>query len=178
MLLFSLGFSFVFIIFGATASVLGKLLLQNSNQLRIIAGLIIIIFSLQLLGVINIKFLNLVRIEALTCYKKQPVTGHAIISAPIFEPLTDELINSGRSYMCRLVRYSNKSLNISLSEDMELPIYHQYFFLVGNNTSIAPSLATLADIDSISFDELTEERTTRESELECSPEYAGTVEET
>ena len=34
--LFSLGFSFVFIIFGATASVLGKLLLQNSNHLRII----------------------------------------------------------------------------------------------------------------------------------------------
>ena len=56
--LFSLGFSFVFIIFGATASVLGKLLLQNSNQLRIIAGLIIIIFSLQLIGLINIKFLS------------------------------------------------------------------------------------------------------------------------
>ena len=56
--LFALGFSFVFIIFGATASVLGKFLLQNSNQLRIVAGLIIIIFSLQLLGIINIKFLN------------------------------------------------------------------------------------------------------------------------
>ena len=56
--LFSLGFSFVFIIFGATASVLGKFLLQNSNQLRIVAGLIIVIFSLQLLGVINIKFLG------------------------------------------------------------------------------------------------------------------------
>ena len=56
--LFSLGFSFVFIIFGATASVLGKFLLQNSNQLRIAAGLIIIIFSLQLLGIVNIKFLN------------------------------------------------------------------------------------------------------------------------
>ena len=58
LLLFSLGFSFVFIIFGATASVLGKLLLQNSDQLRIVAGLIIVIFSLQLLGIINIKFLN------------------------------------------------------------------------------------------------------------------------
>ena len=56
--LFALGFSFVFIIFGATASILGKFLLQNSNQLRIVAGLIIIIFSLQLLGIINIKFLN------------------------------------------------------------------------------------------------------------------------
>ena len=56
--LFALGFSFVFIIFGATASVLGKFLLQNSNQLRIVAGLIIIIFSLQLLGIINIKYFN------------------------------------------------------------------------------------------------------------------------
>ena len=56
--LFSLGFSFVFIIFGATASVLGKFLLQNSGQLRIAAGLIIIIFSLQLIGIINIPYLN------------------------------------------------------------------------------------------------------------------------
>ncbi len=58
LLLFSLGFSFVFIVLGATASVLGKFLLQNSNLLRIVAGLIIIIFSLQLLGIINIKFLD------------------------------------------------------------------------------------------------------------------------
>ena len=58
LLLFSLGFSFVFIVFGASASALGKILLQNFNQLRIVAGLIIIIFSLQLIGIINIKFLN------------------------------------------------------------------------------------------------------------------------
>ena len=59
LILFSLGFSFVFIIFGATASILGKFLLQNSQQLRIVAGIIIIIFSLQLLGIFNISFLNL-----------------------------------------------------------------------------------------------------------------------
>jgi len=58
LLLFAAGFSFVFIIFGATASALGKFLLQNSSQLRIIAGIIIIVFSLQLIGIINIKFLN------------------------------------------------------------------------------------------------------------------------
>ena len=58
LILFSSGFSFVFIIFGATASTLGKILLQNSNQLRVIAGLIIVIFSLQLIGLINLKFLN------------------------------------------------------------------------------------------------------------------------
>ena len=55
---FTLGFSIVFIIFGAAATYLGKLLLNNSNELRIFAGLIIIIFSLQILGVINISFLN------------------------------------------------------------------------------------------------------------------------
>jgi len=58
LLLFSLGFSFVFILFGAAASALGKILLQNSNYLRVIAGTIIVIFSLQLLEIINIKFLN------------------------------------------------------------------------------------------------------------------------
>jgi len=58
LILFTLGFSTVFIIFGAAASYLGQVLLQNSEILRIIAGIIIIIFSLQLVGVINISFLN------------------------------------------------------------------------------------------------------------------------
>ena len=43
--LFTIGFSIVFIIFGASATFLGKFLLYNSFPLRIIAGLIIIIFS-------------------------------------------------------------------------------------------------------------------------------------
>ncbi|WP_415300755.1 cytochrome c biogenesis CcdA family protein [Candidatus Pelagibacter sp. Uisw_134_02] len=58
LILFSLGFSFVFIIFGAAASYLGQILLQNSQTLRIVAGLVIIIFSLQLIGFLNIGFLN------------------------------------------------------------------------------------------------------------------------
>ena len=58
LVLFTLGFSFVFIIFGAAASFLGQLFLQNSQTLRIVAGLIIIIFSLQLIGILNISFLN------------------------------------------------------------------------------------------------------------------------
>ena len=58
LILFSLGFSFVFIIFGSAASVLGKFLLQNSQQLRIVAGIVIIIFSFQLIGIFNISFLN------------------------------------------------------------------------------------------------------------------------
>ena len=58
LILFTLGFSFVFIMFGAAASYLGQVLLQNSQTLRIIAGLVIILFSLQLIGIINISFLN------------------------------------------------------------------------------------------------------------------------
>ncbi|MBD1137423.1 sulfite exporter TauE/SafE family protein [Pelagibacterales bacterium SAG-MED43] len=58
LLLFCFGFSTVFIIFGASASLLGQLFLQNSEILRLIAGIIIIIFSFQLIGVINIPYLN------------------------------------------------------------------------------------------------------------------------
>ena len=55
---FTLGFSFVFIALGSTVSFLGKFLLSNSNILRIISGIIIIFFSLQLIGIINLKFMN------------------------------------------------------------------------------------------------------------------------
>ena len=57
-ILFTFGFSIVFIIFGASATFLGKFLLSNSFPLRIIAGVIIIFFSLHIIGIINIKFLN------------------------------------------------------------------------------------------------------------------------
>ena len=55
---FAIGFSIVFISFGATATFLGSVILDNSFELRIIAGILIIIFSLQIMGAINIKFLN------------------------------------------------------------------------------------------------------------------------
>ena len=57
-IIFTIGFSLVFISFGATASLIGNLLLEYSNVLRIIAGIIIIIFSLQLIGILNLNFLN------------------------------------------------------------------------------------------------------------------------
>ena len=57
-ILFSIGFSIVFIIFGAASTFLGKVLLQNSYELRLVAGLIIIILSLHIIGIINLKFLN------------------------------------------------------------------------------------------------------------------------
>ena len=55
---FTLGFSFVFIALGSTASLLGKFFLINSNILRIVAGIIIIFFSLQIIGIINFNFMN------------------------------------------------------------------------------------------------------------------------
>jgi cytochrome c-type biogenesis protein len=58
LVLFCFGFSTVFILLGASASFLSQALLKNSETLRVIAGIIIIIFSLQLLGFINIPILN------------------------------------------------------------------------------------------------------------------------
>tara|TARA_Y100000590_G_scaffold381947_1_gene451534 strand:- start:68 stop:784 length:717 start_codon:yes stop_codon:yes gene_type:complete len=55
---FTLGFSFVFIILGSTATLIGNFFSNNSNILRVLAGLIIIVFSLQIMEVINFKFMN------------------------------------------------------------------------------------------------------------------------
>ena len=57
-ILFSVGFSLVFIILGAAASAVGNILLFLSNELRIAAGIIIILFSLQMLGILKFNFLN------------------------------------------------------------------------------------------------------------------------
>ena len=57
-ILFTVGFSIVFIVFGAASTFLGQVLLQNSYELRIAAGLVIIVFSLQIIGIINLEFLN------------------------------------------------------------------------------------------------------------------------
>ena len=57
-ILFAIGFSIVFVSFGATASILGSIILENSYELRIASGIIIIIFSLQIIGIINLNFLN------------------------------------------------------------------------------------------------------------------------
>ena len=44
--------------FGMAATFIGQLLLKNSNELRIVAGLIIIVFSLQVIGLLKLNFLN------------------------------------------------------------------------------------------------------------------------
>ena len=57
-ILFCLGFSAIFVSLGVAASFIGNVLLFFSNELRIVAGLIIILFSFQLLGILKLSFLN------------------------------------------------------------------------------------------------------------------------
>ncbi len=55
---FVLGFSVVFVLLGATASFIGKFLISKLPLLNKIAGVIIVIFGLHLMGIFKIPFLN------------------------------------------------------------------------------------------------------------------------
>ena len=57
-IIFTLGFSFVFISLGMAASFLGNVLIFFGKELRIAAGIIIILFSLSFIGILNFNFLN------------------------------------------------------------------------------------------------------------------------
>lgn len=57
-LFFVAGFSLIFIALGASASFLGKFLSRNFKLFSQIAGILIIIFGLNFLGVFKIKYLN------------------------------------------------------------------------------------------------------------------------
>ena len=83
LVLFCLGFSTVFVLLGASASFLGQALLQNSEFLRIVAGIIIVIFSFQLLGIINIPYLNFEKRPMIGCSftRNLPETVHGVFNA-------------------------------------------------------------------------------------------------
>jgi cytochrome c-type biogenesis protein len=55
--LFVLGFSLVFVALGASASLLGGLLLDNRSWLIRLGGLVVILFGLMLLGLFKLPFL-------------------------------------------------------------------------------------------------------------------------
>lgn len=57
-LLFIAGFSAVFIAFGASASLIGQMLITYQEYIRKIGGVLIVIFGLYLLGVLNMGFLT------------------------------------------------------------------------------------------------------------------------
>lgn len=56
---FIIGFSFIFIIMGASASFLGKLFLNYRMLIMQIAGILIIVFGLQMAGIFKLRFLML-----------------------------------------------------------------------------------------------------------------------
>jgi cytochrome c-type biogenesis protein len=56
-LLFIAGFSLIFILLGLTATIIGKTLFQYQKLIRIAGGVLIMLFGLQLLGVLNLGFL-------------------------------------------------------------------------------------------------------------------------
>jgi cytochrome c-type biogenesis protein len=58
-LLFIVGFSVVFIAFGASASFIGQVLIAYQDHIRRIGGVLIIVFGLYLVGVLNINFLQM-----------------------------------------------------------------------------------------------------------------------
>ncbi|HEX5646236.1 MAG TPA: cytochrome c biogenesis protein CcdA [Nitrospira sp.] len=58
-LLFIAGFSTVFIAFGASASLLGQVLVTYQDYIRRIGGVLIVVFGLYLLGVLNLNFLKM-----------------------------------------------------------------------------------------------------------------------
>ncbi|BCP53611.1 cytochrome C biogenesis protein CcdA [Kaistia sp. 32K] len=55
---FVLGFTTVFVLLGATASVLGRIVARQQEILSIVAGLVIIVMGLHFLGVFRIGFLQ------------------------------------------------------------------------------------------------------------------------
>ncbi len=57
-LFFIIGFSLVFILLGATATLLGSFLLEKAFILKKVAGLIIIFFGIHMSGLYRIKFLD------------------------------------------------------------------------------------------------------------------------
>src|SRR5437763_9891833 len=56
-LAFVVGLAIIFALLGASASVLGRTLLQNQERLYQVGGVIVVIFGLQMLGVTRIPFL-------------------------------------------------------------------------------------------------------------------------
>jgi cytochrome c-type biogenesis protein len=54
---FILGFSAIFILFGASATVAGQLLLTYQDIVRQVGGVLIVVFGLYLMGVFNLPFL-------------------------------------------------------------------------------------------------------------------------
>lgn len=60
-LFFVLGFTIIFMLMGTSASFLGKLFIRNKSLFSKVSGIVIIIFGLNMMGILKIAFLNVER---------------------------------------------------------------------------------------------------------------------
>lgn len=58
---FVIGFTIIFMIMGTSASFLGKLFIRNKEVFSKISGLLIVLFGLNMMGILKLKFLNFER---------------------------------------------------------------------------------------------------------------------
>ena len=56
---FVIGFTIIFMIMGTSASVLGKIFVRNKEMFAKGSGLLIIVFGLNMMGILKFKFLNI-----------------------------------------------------------------------------------------------------------------------
>jgi len=72
---YTLGFSIIFVILGLAASSLGIILRQNILILQKISGFIIILFALNILGILKLEIFN----KEFTLIKKTPINSSQLI---------------------------------------------------------------------------------------------------
>ena len=83
-----------------------------------------------------LNYKSLKTVEVLTGYNTD-ADGRPMLNDPIWAPLTNDLINStSEKRLCRLKKYENKELGCIEAVGMRMPVYNEYFMLVGteNNT--------------------------------------------
>ena len=138
---FSFGFSFVFISFGLTASFLGKFFLDNSNILRIIASIIIIFFSLQLMGILNFKFMNR-DLRILNYKKSENLTFPFIVGAafafgwtPCIGPILGSILSLAaieENFVSAILLLSFYSLGLAIPFIISGILIHKFIFFSKN----------------------------------------------
>lgn len=55
---FVLGFTIIFMVMGSSASFIGKVFIRNKEIFTKISGIVIVVFGLNMMGVLKLKFLN------------------------------------------------------------------------------------------------------------------------
>jgi len=88
-------------------------------------------------GHMYLNYKNLMRVEKLTGYAKDP-SGLPNMKRPIWQPLSREDFSQpfGVKMFCRIRQYDDKTLNIATIKELELPIYNKYFMTTGAALSL------------------------------------------